>query len=406
MKRKKIYLLSLFVLLLFSCTQEEKAPWSVRMAESELKRNPELWQVDFLEKPKWDYTQGLMAQALMTTAETYGIQAFFDYTEQFARQFVDSAGAILTYKLEDYNLDRLNGGKFLWKMWRRSGEERYKLAALRLRSQLNTQPRTHEGGFWHKKVYPWQMWLDGLYMGAPFYAQCAGEEKRPEDIDDVIHQFTLVYRHTYDPRTGLNFHGWDESREQAWANPETGCSPHVWGRAVGWFFMALTDVLDFIPAEHPRRGEILDLLARVAEGVKNAREADSNVWYQVLDEPGRAGNYLEASASSMFVYALLKGVRMGYLPADPYLTVATESYEGLIRQFIRQEADGTISLTRCCAVAGLGGNPYRDGSFEYYVGEKIRDNDPKGVAPFILASLEYEKYESEKTDINGKKSKP
>ncbi|MDR1756441.1 MAG: glycoside hydrolase family 88 protein [Culturomica sp.] len=401
MKRKRNYLLSLFVLLFFSCTQEEKIPWSVRMAESEIKRNPELWQVDFLKKPKWDYTQGLMAQALMATAETYGKQEFFDYTEQFARQFVDSTGAILTYKLEDYSLDRLNGGKFLWKMWRRSGEERYKAAALLLRSQLDAHPRTHEGGFWHKKIYPWQMWLDGLYMGAPFYAQCAGEQNRPEDFNDVIDQFTLVYRHTYDPRTGLNFHGWDESREQAWADPETGCSPHVWGRAVGWFFMALTDVLDFIPAEHPRRGEITELLVRVAEGVKNTREPASKVWYQVLDEPERAGNYLEASASSMFVYALLKAVRMGYLPADPYLTVAEESYQGVIRQFVRQEADGTVSLTRCCAVAGLGGNPYRDGSFEYYVGEKIRDNDPKGVGPFILASLEYEKM-----DINGEKSKP
>lgn len=382
----------LFVLPLFlcGCRPEVKKPYSMWMAESEMQRCPELWQVDFVQKPKWDYTQGLMAQAMLMTAEASKDKRFYEYVKSFANQFVDTAGKIMTYKMEQYSLDRVNGGKFIWDMWHKTGEEKYFKAAVMLREQLNGQPRTSEGGFWHKQVYPHQMWLDGLYMGAPFYAECAKELNRPEDFDDVINQFVIVYRHTYDARTGLNFHGWDESRGQEWANKETGCSAHVWGRAMGWYFMALVDVLDYIPEDHPRRGEIVDLLQKVAEGVKNAQNEKSGVWYQVMDEPKREGNYLEATASSMFVYSYYKSIRLGYLSEESYLETAAKGYEGIVREFIREGNDGTISLTKCCAVAGLGGKPYRDGTFDYYINETIRDNDPKGVGPFIMASLERE----------------
>lgn len=383
----------LFVLPLFlcGCHQEVKKPYSVWMAESEMQRCPELWQVDFVQKPKWDYTQGLMAQAMLMTAEASKDERFYEYVESFVNQFVDTAGKIMTYKMEQYSLDRVNGGKFIWDMWHKTGEEKYFQAAVMLRKQMDGQPRTSEGGFWHKQIYPQQMWLDGLYMGAPFYAECAKELNRPEDFDDVINQYVIVYRHTYDARTGLNFHGWDESREQEWANKETGCSAHVWGRAMGWYFMALVDVLDFIPENHPRREEIVDLLQKVAEGVKNAQDEKSGVWYQVMDEPKREGNYLEATASSMFVYSYYKSIRLGYLSEDSYLKIADRGYEGIVKEFVREGNDGTISLTRCCAVAGLGGKPYRNGTFDYYIHETIRDNDPKGVGPFIMASLEREK---------------
>lgn len=382
----------LFVLPLFflGCRQEVKKPYSVWMAESEIQRWPELWQVDFVKKPKWDYTQGLMAQAMLMTAEASEDKRFYEYVKSFADQFVDTAGKIMTYKMEQYSLDRVNGGKFIWDMWHKTGEEKYYKAAVMLREQLNGQPRTSEGGFWHKEVYPHQMWLDGLYMGAPFYAECAKELNRPGDFDDVINQFVIVYRHTYDARTGLNFHGWDESREQEWANQETGCSAHVWGRAMGWYFMGLVDVLDFIPEDHPRRKEVINLLEKVAEGVKNAQDEKSGVWYQVMDQSEREGNYLEATASSMFVYSYYKSIRLGYLSEESYLQTADKGYEGILKEFVREQNDGTISLTQCCAVAGLGGKPYRDGTFEYYINETVRDNDPKGVGPFIMASLERE----------------
>lgn len=388
---KRVFLFMWIALLWGGCRKENPKPYSVWMAESEMQRHPELWSVDFLKAPKWDYTQGLMAKAMLMTAGEKQDPRFYGYAKAFADKFVDTAGQILTYKKEQYNLDRLNGGKFLLDLWKESGEEKYYQAALRLREQLDEQPRTSEGGFWHKKVYPHQMWLDGLYMGAPFYAQCAVVLNRPEDFDDIIDQFTIVYRHTYDSRTGLNFHGWDESREQKWADPETGCSSHVWGRAMGWYFMALVDVLDYIPADHARRGEILNLLQGVAKGVKEAQEPQTGVWYQVMDRPGQEGNYLEATASAMFVYAYYKAVRLGYLPAEPYRAVAEKGYDGIIREFIRTDKEGNLSLTRCCAVAGLGGKPYRSGTYDYYIHETIRDNDPKGVGPFILASLEREK---------------
>ncbi|MDR0982315.1 MAG: glycoside hydrolase family 88 protein [Culturomica sp.] len=391
----KRYLLSLtLVALLAACSNKPEKPYSTWMADSEITRFPELWQVDFTDKPKWEYTLGLMAQSIFILSETdtsaSNREKYYKYVKDFADQFVDSNGVVLTYKLSLYNLDRINGGKFLWQMWHKTGEEKYLKAVETLRSQLDTQPRTSEGGFWHKQIYPYQMWLDGLYMGEPFYAQCAQEFDKSADFDDVINQFLIVYRHTYDPRTGLNFHAWDESREQAWANKETGCSPHVWGRAMGWYFMALVDALDYIPEGHPRRHLLVDIIKKVGEGVKKAQEPSKKVWYQVMDEPNREGNYLEATCSSMFVYSFFKAVRKGYLPADPYLEVAQNGYQGILDNFIKEEKDGTISLTRCCAVAGLGGNPYRDGSFDYYINEKIRDNDPKGVGPFILASVEAE----------------
>lgn len=388
---KTIYLLLFLAYFLSGCREEQPRAYSVWMAESEMQRFPELWQVDFVEKPKWDYTQGLMATAFLRLAEASGEQRYLEYVKAFADKFVDSVGNVMMYKKEQYSLDRINGGKFLWELWHRTGEKKYALAAERLREQLNDHPRTSEGGFWHKKVYPHQMWLDGLYMGAPFYAQCAVELDRPQDFDDVINQFVIVNRHTYDARTGLNFHGWDESRQQAWADSVTGCSQHVWGRAMGWYFMALTDVLDFIPQDHPRRGEVMGLLQQVAAAVGKAQDEQTGVWYQVMDQPGREGNYLEATASCMFVYAYYKGIRLGYLPEAEYLPVAEKGYEGVVKEFIREnKEEGSISLTRCCAVAGLGGKPYRSGAYDYYIHETIRDNDPKGVGPFILASIERE----------------
>lgn len=364
--------------------------WAKKMADSDMKRNPDASMLDFNPKPVWSYTQGLVSLAGQRLSAETGDETYYRYGLDYARKMINDSGAIATYQMEKYNVDLINSGKILFDIYEKTKEERFKKAIFTLRGQLKTHPRTSEGGFWHKKVYPHQMWLDGIYMADPFYAQFAQVFDEPQAFEDVVNQVVVIQKHTVDSVTGLNCHGWDESREQQWADSVTGRSPHVWGRAQGWYLMALVDILDFLPEDHNGRNEIINILNTAAKAVVTAQDQESGVWYQVMDQSGREGNYLESTASSMFVYALLKGVRMGYLePA--YLEPAKRGYEGLLKHFIKQNEDGTISLTNCCAVAGLGGNPYRDGSYNYYIGTEIRDDDPKGVGPFIMACIEMHK---------------
>lgn len=367
---------------------EETPQYSTWMADSEIKRNPEGWTLDFNEKPKWEYTHGLMMTAMEAVYDSTGDQKYLDYILHFADFMVEEGGAVKTYKKEDYNIDRVNGGRFLIGLYEETGEEKYKLAAEDLRDQMRHHPRTSEGGFWHKKRYPHQMWLDGLYMGSTFLARYAAEMNEAALFDEVANQIFLMDHYGYSEETGLYHHAWDESKSQKWADPATGLSTNYWGRSIGWFSMAVVDVLDFMPADHPQRGMVVEVAKKLAAGIVKYQD-QSGVWYQVVDQGTREGNYLEASGSSMFAYFLLKSVRKGYIDAK-YEKNAIAAYEGLLREFVREDSDGGISLTNICAVAGLGGDPYRDGSYEYYISEPIRDNDPKGVGPFILASLEYE----------------
>ncbi len=383
-----------FLLLLFCSSlvhaqgvKMEGLAMASRMADSEMKQFPDPWTVDFNPKPVWNYTQGLIAQSMLQVWRVSNKEALYNYAKRYADQMIDANGGIIGYKLEDQNMDCLNSGKFLFELLEQTKDERYRKAIVLLRNQLKTQPRTLEGGFWHKQRYPNQMWLDGLYMGAPFYARYALVFKEPQLFDDVVNQFVTVHKHSYDATKGLNYHGWDESKQQKWADPKTGCSPNFWSRAEGWFAMALVDVLDFLPAGHPGRPKMLEILNQVAEGIKKYQDPATGLWYQVTDQGNREGNYLEATGSSMFTYALLKAVRKGYISKD-YQAVATKAYAGILKNLILANKDGTISLTKCCSVAGLGGNPYRDGSYEYYTKEPVRDNDAKGVGPFIMASLE------------------
>ncbi|MCC9137248.1 glycoside hydrolase family 105 protein [Pontibacter silvestris] len=398
------YILPMLTLLAVACgpgkpsaevvaTQEESVaaeqPLSEWMADSEMKRSPEGWMIDFKEKPKWDYTQGLFASALERVWEKTGDQKYLNYIQAFADTMISEDGAIMTYKKTDYNIDRVNPGKFLMELYKETGDNKYKLAVEELRDQMRTHPRTSEGGFWHKKVYPHQMWLDGLYMGSPFLAQYAVEFNEPALFDDVANQIYLVDKYTWDEKEGLFYHGWDESREQKWANPETGRSPNVWGRAMGWFAMALVDVLDYLPEDHPKRAEVLQITQKMAGAIEQYQDKDTGLWWQVVNMGGREGNYLESSASSMFTYFLVKAAKKGYIDQH-YMQVARKGYSGILNNFIKKNNDGTISITNVCAVAGLGGNPYRDGTYEYYINEPRRDNDPKAVSPFIMASLEFE----------------
>lgn len=391
-------ILSLFaasLVLLTACsakTQPESEPMSVRMVKSEITRMPSPAGIDFNTRLRWNYTHGLELQSMLLAAQQYPkIRATVnEYVKTYMDSIITPDGQIRTYKLRNYTLDHINPGKMTILWYEQTGEARFKTAIDTLYSQLTTHPRVSEGGFWHKKAYPWQMWLDGIYMEAPFYAQYAQlyltGDAQAAAFDDVVRQFTTIARHTYDPANGLYRHAWDESREQRWADSITGQAPHVWGRALGWFAMAMVDVLDFLPEGYSGRDSILSILQPLAGSLVKMEDPDTGAWYQVLDQGQREGNYLETSCTAMFAYTFLKGARNGCLP-DEYWERGMKALDGLNKHFIREDADGTVSLTRVCGVAGLGGNPYRDGSFDYYVNEIIRDNDPKGVGPYIMACL-------------------
>lgn len=395
----KIATLSLTGLLaICSCQKQEPQaePYSVRMVKSELVRFPDAKMLDFNTVLKWNYTHGLEIQSMIQAAELHPeiSEPVWNYAMSYADSIINADGSINKYKKTNYTLDHVNPGKILFYLYDKTGEERFKIAMDTLYSQLQSHPRVSEGGFWHKKAYPYQMWLDGLYMGSPYYAQYAqrylsGEEQAAA-FADVVNQFTTVARHTYDPANGLYRHAWDESKEMDWADKTTGQAPHVWGRALGWYCMAMVDVLDFLPAGYSGRDSIISILNPLAENLLKIQDPEKGSWYQVLDQGNREGNYLETSCTAMFAYAFMKGALNGYLPKE-YYQHGIKALDGINANNIQENEDGTISLTQICGVAGLGGTPYRDGSFDYYVNEIIRDNDPKGVGPYIQALLIAEK---------------
>jgi unsaturated rhamnogalacturonyl hydrolase len=300
--------------------------------------------------------------------------------------FVDDQGNIRTYKFADYNLDNILCGRILLTLYKVTGQQKYYKAASTLRKQLAEQPRINEGGFWHKKIYPDQMWLDGLYMAEPFYAEWASTFHEDSAFNDIARQFIIIEKHARDAKTGLLYHGYDESKKQAWANKTTGVSPNFWGRAMGWYGMALVDALPYFPKDHPERKALINILNNFAKAVIKVQGAKDGLWWDLLNFPNRKGNYKEASASCMFVYTLAKGVRLGYLPAS-YLAPAKKGYEGIVKKFVTN-GDGQTNLEGTVSVSGLGGHPYRDGSYEYYIKEKVVTNDPKGIGAFLLASDE------------------
>ncbi len=392
----------MMVLLLFAtCApsggQDKKSaelPWSTRIAESFLARYPEAipYNAGNPER-RWNYEQGLMQEALRRVGEATGDPKFREYIKKNIDLYVGEDGSIRTYEYESFNIDNIPPGRQLLRLYQSTGEEKYKKAADLLRKQLANHPRTPSKGFWHKKIYPNQMWLDGIYMGEPFYAAYGVMFNEPAIFDDVAHQIILIEKHTRDPKTGLLYHAWDESKAMPWANQKTGQSPHFWGRAIGWYAMGIVDVLDFFPENHPRRGEIIGILRRLADAIVKYRDSATGLWYQVIDQATREGNYLEASASSMFTYAFAKGAKNGYLDQQ-FLDIARTSFNGIIKELVTVDENGLVNLHQVCAVAGLGGNPYRDGSYEYYINEPKRTNDFKGVGPLILAALELESAET------------
>lgn len=369
-------------------------PWSQRMLQSEIKRFPEAWMLDYNKNPKWSYPTAIVLEGAEKLYEKTGNKEYYNYITKFGETMVKEDGTIVSYDLSKYNIDMLNCGNVLLYLYEKEKKEKYLKALQTLRSQIDGQPRTSEGGFWHKKIYPNQMWLDGLYMGEPFYANYTHEFSKAADAekayDDIVNQFDLIQKYLLDKKTGLLYHAWDESKEQAWANKETGLSPNFWSRAMGWYGMAIVDVLDYLPQNHPGRAKLISYLKSYTDAVIKVQDKETGLWYQVLDKGADKGNYLEATGSSMFVYVMMKSVNKGYLPTS-YKAYAKKGYDGIIKNLISVDENGVVNLNQCCAVAGLGGTPYRSGSYEYYVNEEIRSNDPKGTGPFILASLEFEK---------------
>ena len=386
--KKYILYISFFCL---SISGNAQKPYSQQMADSFMGWYPDSIVVKPRVKSTWDYEQGLMLKAIERVWKKTADPKYFEYILADLNRFVRPDGTIKSYKLEDYNLDNIATGRNLLLLTQQSlaNKEKYKNAADLLWKQLENQPKTNEGGYWHKQRYPNQMWLDGLFMAEPFSAEYAKVFNHPEHFNDIAKQFTLIEKHAVDKKTGLIFHGYDESKEEKWADKKTGLSPHFWSRAIGWYGMALVEVLDYFPENHPERKNLIKYLQRLAPVILKYQDPKSNVWYLMTALGDKKGNYLEASASSMFVYVLAKGVRKGYL--DPQvLNAAKKGYEGIIKEFITEEKDGTLAINKTVSVGGLGGKPYRDGTFEYYISEPLRKNDLKGVGPFIMASLEME----------------
>ena len=366
------------------------ASWPARIANSFIQRHPGGVTFDYASpNQKWNYEQGLMLEAFHQMWLLTHERKYLEFVKENMDRYVADDGGIRTYEYGDFTLDNIAPGRALLALYEETGFEKYKRAADTLRSQLRNQPRTHEGGFWHKKIYPYQMWLDGLYMAEPFYAWYAKEAKTEDNFSDIIDQFIFVARHTSDPKTGLMYHAWDESRQQRWAAPETGCSSNFWGRAMGWYCMALVDVLDFIPKGYPRRDSLVAILQNLSSSLAKHRDPKTGLWYQIVDQPGREGNYLEASASCMITYTFAKGASRGYL-AKRYFEIAETTFTAITESFVTTDEHGLVNLLHTCQGAGLGGHPYRDGSYEYYIKEPQRTNDLKGLGSFLLAAIEIE----------------
>ena len=367
----------------------DELPWSQRMADSTIKRWP---QGKYLSEDKpwvWNYELGVLLQGMDDAWYHTADGAYYTYIKESIDPFINKDGSISTYKPENNQLDDLVLGRELLLLYGVTQDAKYYKAATLLRQQLTTHPRTADGGFWHKQRYPQQMWLDGLYMAEPFYAQYAATFNEPQDFGDITKQFVLMEQHSRDPKTGLLYHGWDETKQQRWANKETGISPNFWARGMGWYMMALVDTLPYYSENDPGRAKLLGILQRLATAVAKYQDKESGLWYEVVDKPGAKDNYFESSAACMFTYALAKGVRLGYLP-ETYSTNASRAYQGILKQFIKTDADGSVTLTGTVRAIGLGTDAVHDGSYSYYVSQEVISNDPKGVGAFMMASTEME----------------
>lgn len=333
---------------------------------------------------KWSYDTGLLLAGFEALYRKTGEEKYMDYVKKYFSERIDTDGTIKDYKPEAMNLDNINCGKNLFNLYRETGDERYRVAIETLAEQLRRQPKTESGAYWHKKIYPHQIWLDGVFMAEPFSARYAMEFHHPENYDWILTQFQAAEKSTFDARTGLYVHGCDESKTVFWADPHTGKSLNVWGRACGWYSMAIVDVLDYVPEQ--REDVCTQLIAnlnKLMEGVIHYQD-DDGVWYQVLDSR-HVGNYQEASCTCQFAYTLEKAIRLGYLSREKYGAALEKAIKGIENVFYKEDETGAF-LVNCCAVSGLGpaGDLRRDGTLSYYFSEPVVKNDYKAVGPLLL----------------------
>ena len=363
-------------------TIDQNLPLSLKMAKSvENRYRPGMMH--------WHYEHGLVLFASLKSASFHKDESIYPWVYSMYSPLIGEDGSIATYREGEFNLDQINAGRTLFPLYDISKEERFSLAQDRLASQLKNQPRTKSGVYWHKEIYPWQIWLDGLYMEGPFKAEYATRREDATSLHDVCAQLITTYNTLKDSKTGLLYHAYDESRGQRWSDINTGLSPHFWSRSIGWYAMAVLDVLDFIPSFFEERETLINIINELAAAI-SAYQDESGMWYQVPDCQSADGNYLETSGSAMFAYMYFKGTRMGYLDGK-WKKSGEKALRGIIKKYLSADESGELHLGGICSVAGLGGNPYRDGSLKYYFKEAVVTDDFKGVGPFILACLEAER---------------
>ncbi len=359
--------------------------WAEIAADSVLKTYPDPKDLHEYHPGRWVYQNGVFINALFRLWQESRRQEYFDYIVNWVHLFIDENGVFdkSKYTYEAYILDNILPGRILISLYEETKQAKYHHAACALIRQLQGQPRTSEGGYWHKQVYPYQMWLDGIYMADLFSVEFARAFNDPEWFDEAVHQITLIHKHTCDPNTGLLFHGWDETKTRVWAHPEQGTSPEIWGRALGWYMMALVDCLETLPEGHAGRESLLSILRHLAASLVICQHPETGMWYQVIDKRERVDNWPETSCTLMFVYAFAKGVRFGYL--DPaYRERAELAYQTLLDQYVFFDQDGQLYLTDIVTVGSL-----RDkADYDYYVTSERRTNDFKGIGAFLYASLE------------------
>ena len=347
------------------------------------------WNIEKIRQGKpsdWNYIDGCMMTALLAMTDITGERVCADFAERVIDHFVQEDGSIATFDAEKHSLDDINEGRVLFRLYRETGKEKYRLAAETLRRALDSQPRTAEGSWWHKLIYPNQVWLDGIYMAQPFSALYA-RELGGGDTSDIVRQVLTVRDRMRDDRTGLYYHGYDASRTAFWCDPVTGRSQCFWLRAIGWFSVALADLMEILP-EGADREALAPVYTDLMESLVRFADPETGLYWQVVDQGGREGNYLESSGSSMIAYAMLKGARLGLLPAS-FAELGRKTFDGLIEKKL-SFTDGELNLDGICLVAGLGpeNNRRRDGTYAYYISEPVVKNDAKGVAPFLLCYTE------------------
>ena len=351
-----------------------------------------IWNIENIQKgkePAWNYIDGCMMTSLYNIYRLTGNKKYLDFVDEFIDYYVFDDGTIRGYEMSTYNVDNINEGRVLFDLYKETGKPKYKRAINLLYSQLQSQPRTETGNFWHKKIYPNQVWLDGLYMAQVFYTRYETTFNRGRNYGDIVKQFRNVWLNMYDNDKQLYYHGWDVSKQAFWADPETGLSKSFWLRSVGWYTVGLVDAISYFDLSRPNlKTELITIFRKTIEGLEQYIDPEKHMFWQVVDQKGREGNYVETSGSAMIAYARMKGARLGFVDRR-FAAVGEKIFNGICREYLT-ETDGELNLGGICLMAGLGpeSNPARDGTYEYYISEPVVENDAKGTGPFVMAYTE------------------